>query len=99
MALSDYRLSLINEASFRGYPVVRHPVLLFPNDENFSRTGDKKESGKDSYGASSQAFMLGDLIYVVPVLKSGVVKSKVYLPEGGWIHLWVSVDSIDMVVS
>ena len=98
VALSDYRLSLINEASFRGYPVVRHPVLLFPNDEHFSRMRDKKESGKDSYGASSQAFMLGDLIYVVPVLKSGVVKSKVYLPEGGWIHLWVSVDSIDSIL-
>ncbi|KAL7533791.1 hypothetical protein ACHAXR_007145 [Thalassiosira sp. AJA248-18] len=77
VALSEYRLQLLNEASFRGYPVARHPILHFPFDEKFS----KRENS---------AFMLGDLIYVVPVVKSGVTKRKVYLPEGAWIHLWVS---------
>ncbi len=35
--------------------------------------------------------MLGDLVYVVPILNSGVVRSEVYLPQGAWIHLWVRI--------
>ena len=91
VALSEYRLKLLNDASFRGHPVVRHPVMHFPNDENFGRNrhgGGGKGSAQSS--SSLSAFMLGDLVYVVPILKSGVVKTRVYLPEGGWIHLWVS---------
>eukprot|EP00581_Thalassiosira_minuscula_P030838 CAMPEP_0183774566 /NCGR_PEP_ID=MMETSP0739-20130205/42294_1 /TAXON_ID=385413 /ORGANISM="Thalassiosira miniscula, Strain CCMP1093" /LENGTH=291 /DNA_ID=CAMNT_0026015925 /DNA_START=1 /DNA_END=876 /DNA_ORIENTATION=- len=89
VALSEYRLLLLNEASFRGYPVVRHPVLHFPNDEMFNGSAQwskKKEKSKEKEVSSS--FMLGDLVYVVPVVKSGVVKRKVYLPKGTWIHLW-----------
>ena len=33
--------------------------------------------------------MLGELMYIVPVLKIGVKKMGVYLPKGTWIHLWV----------
>jgi len=98
VALAAYRLQLLSEASFKGYPVVRHPLLHFPKDENFigsasSRSrgsGRKKKADEDVTASSLSAFMMGNLIYVVPVLKSGVVKSRVYLPEGGWIHLWVS---------
>ena len=32
--------------------------------------------------------MLGDLVYIVPILKCGVIRTKVYLPQGAWIHLW-----------
>lgn len=99
VALAEYRLQLLNEASFQGYPVVRHPVLHFPNEERFNccsiSVGSKKKKKKSkdgygnvSYGDDVPSFMLGDLIYVVPVVKSGVVKTKVYLPSGGWIHLW-----------
>ena len=35
--------------------------------------------------------MLGDLVYVVPILNSGVVRSEAYLPQGAWIHLWVRI--------
>jgi len=98
VALAAYRLQLLSEASFKGYPVVRHPLLHFPEDENFiggtigSRgRGRKKKIDEEVAASSLSAFMMGNLIYVVPVLKSGVVKSRVYLPEGGWIHLWVSM--------
>jgi hypothetical protein len=70
---------LSNEAAFWGYPVVRHPLLHFPEDEMFM-------------GCNVSSFMLGGNIYVAPVMKYGVVKTKVYLPEGKWMHLWVSTD-------
>ena len=89
VALAEYRLQLLNEASFKGHPVVRHPILHFPFDEQFCKQ-EKKDVGSGNGTVSSSAFMLGDLIYVVPVVKSGVSKKKVYLPEGAWIHLWVS---------
>ncbi|KAL7554276.1 hypothetical protein ACHAWF_017720 [Thalassiosira exigua] len=85
IALAEYRTRLLNEASFRGWPVVRHPTLHFPHDENFF--ADEGGSGGNSASAMP-AFMMGDLIYMAPVLRSGVVKKRVYLPEGAWIHLW-----------
>ena len=105
VALSRYRQQLLNEASFKGWPVVRHPILHFPTDENFlGANSSSKGSGSSRRRlttmmkksdcedmSTSSSFMLGDLVYVVPVIKSGVVKSRVYLPEGGWIHLWVSI--------
>jgi alpha-glucosidase (family GH31 glycosyl hydrolase) len=93
VSLSDYRLRLMKESSERGYPVVRHPLLHFPNDVNF--IGGRKNSNYHSSShkssdasSSSSAFMLGDLIYIVPILKCGVIRKKVYLPQGAWIHLW-----------
>ena len=88
VALAEYRLRLLNEASFKGYPVVRHPMLHFPNDARFVGNDTEKKNDSSSY---SSTFMMGDLIYVAPILKCGVIKSKVYLPQGAWIHLWVSV--------
>ena len=46
---------------------------------------DEKGTNKSSV----DAFMLGELMYIVPVLKIGVKKMGVYLPKGTWIHLWV----------
>lgn len=93
VALSEYRLRLLNEASFKGYPVVRHPMMHFSTDTNFH--GNYLNKKDDLFSTScSSAFMMGDLIYVAPILKSGVVKSKVYLPQGEWIHLWVSTKTI-----
>jgi len=91
VSLSDYRLRLMKESSERGYPVVRHPLLHFPNDVNFigRRTNNHSSSHKSSdASSSSSAFMLGDLVYIVPILKCGVIRKKVYLPQGAWIHLW-----------
>ena len=42
--------------------------------------------------------MLGELMYIVPVLKVGVKKMNVYLPRGPWIHLWVGhINSVSHV--
>eukprot|EP00804_Cyclotella_cryptica_P019175 CCRYP_021137-RA/>CCRYP_021137-RA protein AED:0.01 eAED:0.01 QI:259/1/1/1/1/1/2/302/927 len=74
-SLADYRMKVSSEASFRGYPVARHPILHFPMDREFRKS-------------SVSAFMLGDRLFIAPVMKYGVSKVKVYLPEGKWIHLW-----------
>ena len=96
VALSEYRKQLLNEASFKGYPIVRHPILHFPFDENIIASWDKDTKKKEGRSAENDdicrkpSFMLGNLLYVVPVVKSRVTIVKVYLPEGPWIHLWVS---------
>jgi alpha-glucosidase len=93
VSLSEYRMQLMLEASARGFPVVRHPLLHFPNDSNFLGRTSSKKRGKndDASTARSSAFMLGDLVYVVPILNSGVVRTEAYLPQGAWIHLWVRI--------
>ena len=93
VSLAEYRLTLMNEASARGFPVVRHPMLHFPNDKHFVERTSKNSRGRnvDATIAYSPSFMLGDLVYVVPILSSGVVRSDVYLPQGAWIHLWVRI--------
>jgi alpha-glucosidase (family GH31 glycosyl hydrolase) len=77
-ALSSYRQNLLSEASFQGWPVVRHPVLHYPRDRHFLEEG-------------TSAFMLGTSLYVVPVMKPGVTKARVYLPEGAWGHMWTGL--------
>lgn len=77
-ALASYREKLLNEAIFRGWPVVRHPVLHYPSDDHFQE--------KDT-----SAFMLGISMYVAPVMRPFVDRVRVYLPEGEWRHLWTGV--------
>jgi alpha-glucosidase (family GH31 glycosyl hydrolase) len=73
--LADYRMKVSSEASYRGYPIVRHPILHFPLDQVFARS-------------SVSSFMLGDSLYISPVMTSGIKRVKVYIPEGEWTHLW-----------
>jgi alpha-glucosidase len=72
--LAPYRKSLVEEASKRGYPVVRHLFLHFPNDPTV-------------YGLRYQ-FMLGPEFLVTPVLDEGAEEVRVYLPAGDWVHVW-----------
>jgi len=76
-ALADYRKELFIDAEERGYPVVRHPVLHYENDDYFkSMTHDNIQ------------FMLGADIMVAPVLNVGTEAVVVHLPEGEWISFW-----------
>ncbi len=51
-------------------------MLHFPNDTRF----DGNDTEKKGY---SSTFMMGGLIYFAPILKCGVIKSKVYLSDNG----------------
>jgi alpha-glucosidase len=73
-ALSFYRSELMEEASRHGHPVVRHPMLHYPNDPNV-------------YDLKYQ-WMLGTEFMMVPVVDAGADGVNAYLPEGEWVHLW-----------
>ncbi len=73
-ALSFYRKQLVKEAADKGYPIVRHPFIQFPNDSN-------------TYALQYQ-FMYGSEFMVAPVLDSGKTSVKLYLPKGNWVNLW-----------
>eukprot|EP00985_Skeletonema_marinoi_P004271 scaffold1875_cov77-Skeletonema_marinoi.AAC.4 len=77
-ALASYRQNLLSEASFQGWPVVRHPVLHYPTDKHFLEEG-------------TSAFMLGTSMYVAPVMEPGVTTARVYLPPGSWGHMWTGL--------
>ena len=74
-ALASYRQNLLSEASYQGWPVVRHPVLHYPNDKHFLQE-------------SATSFMLGTSLYIAPVMQPGATMVRVYLPPGSWGHLW-----------
>ncbi|HIK06028.1 MAG TPA: alpha-glucosidase [Trichormus sp. M33_DOE_039] len=73
-ALATYRQQLMTEASTKGYPIVRHLVLHYPNDPNVYAIEDQ--------------FLLGSELLIAPVLKPGHNSVNVYFPVGEWVHLW-----------
>jgi sulfoquinovosidase len=79
-ALAFYRTTLYDEATKKGYPVVRHLMMHYPTDMQSMLTDDE--------------FLLGSEILVAPMLtKCATVplcspKRAVYLPPGQWVHLW-----------
>ena len=73
-ALGTYRKSLVAEAASKGWPVVRHPMMHYPEDQTLKN--------------NVKQFMLGDSFMVCPVLEKQKSKWPCYLPEGEWVHLW-----------
>jgi len=73
-SLAFYRRELMREAAESGAPVMRHPLLHYPDDPAV-------------YGLEYQ-WMLGTEFMIAPVLDEGAETVDVYLPEGRWIHLW-----------
>lgn len=73
-ALKPYFQFLNKEATEKGYPVIRHLYLHYPNDPEI-------------WNAPYQ-FMLGADVLVAPVLEKEEFKVKVYLPAGEWEHLF-----------
>ena len=71
---------LVAEAAARGYPVVRHPFLHFPEDPDTR--------------ALRYQFLLGPNLMVAPVLDPGVATVQVYFPAGSaWTDLWSGEDA------
>lgn len=74
-SLFFYRQQLVEDAAQTGVPVVRHPILHFPEDDNL----------KD---ISYQQFMLGSEFMVAPIVEEGATSTSIYLPAGEWVDLW-----------
>ncbi len=72
--LRPYLKAVAEEAINKGYPMVRHLYLFYPND-------------LDAQKARYQ-FLLGEDLLVAPKLKKHGKRVKVYLPKGDWQHLF-----------
>lgn len=79
-ALGFYRRELTRAAAERGWPLVRHLLLEYPEDPESWAVDDE--------------FMLGSELLVAPVKNKCFTwpvcpyDKEVYLPPGRWVHLW-----------
>ncbi len=72
--LRPYLEAQVEAATVKGYPVVRHLYLHYPDDKN-------------TYDLQQQ-YLLGEDVLVAPVVKKGARNVEVYIPEGEWRHLF-----------
>lgn len=73
-ALKPDFLELAAEAAQTSAPILRHLMLVFPDDPG-------------SRGVHDQ-FLIGDRLLVAPVVTEGATSRSVYLPPGTWYHVW-----------
>ncbi|MDX9719367.1 MAG: alpha-glucosidase [Myxococcota bacterium] len=79
-ALAFYRESLFEEASQKGWPLVRHLSLHYPDDAQAHAIDDQ--------------FLLGSELLVAPIKNKCWTwplcpyDKELYLPRGEWVHLW-----------
>ena len=73
-ALMDEFMALASEAEETGAPILRHLMLVFPND-------------RETWDISDQ-FMIGGSLLVAPVSEEGVTSRSVYFPAGTWYDVW-----------
>ncbi|HEV2710154.1 MAG TPA: TIM-barrel domain-containing protein [Edaphobacter sp.] len=74
VSLFPYFYTYAHEAAKTGLPIIRHPLLEFPNDPK-------------TYDANGE-YLLGDKILVAPVLEQGASSRSLYIPQGFWIDYW-----------
>jgi alpha-glucosidase len=73
-ALGPYRMELMNDARDKGWPLLRHLWLHFPDDP-------------EVLGLERQ-MMFGSELLVAPALESRKATVRVYLPAGDWVLSW-----------
>ncbi|UCH29720.1 MAG: hypothetical protein JSV06_01475 [Myxococcales bacterium] len=72
--LMDDFMILAAEAELTGAPLLRHLMLVFPEDT-------------ETWDISDQ-FMIGDSLLVAPVVEEGATSRSVYFPAGTWYNVW-----------
>jgi alpha-glucosidase len=73
-ALMNDFMMLGAEAETTGAPILRHLMLVFPED-------------RETWDISDQ-FMIGDSLLVAPVTEEGATSRSVYFPAGTWYNVW-----------
>ena len=73
-ALAPYARSLAREYEADGLPLMRPLFLNYPDDPRCANLKDEYLYGAD--------------LLVVPVLRRGARRSRVYIPSGDWLGLW-----------
>ena len=72
--LFPYIYTLAHQAAKKGWPVVRHLMLHYPEDPRSQKT--------------EYQYLLGDRLLAAPVLERDAREWEVYLPPGKWTHWW-----------
>ena len=72
--LLPYLYTAFWECASTGMPVIRPLAMAWPQDE--------------AALSEDTEFLCGDALLVAPVLHPGATDREVYLPTGGWFHLW-----------
>jgi alpha-glucosidase (family GH31 glycosyl hydrolase) len=72
--LFPYIYTLAHRAAEKGWPVVRHLMLHYPEDPRSQKT--------------EYQYLLGDRLLAAPVLERDAREWEVYLPPGKWTHWW-----------
>lgn len=71
--LFPYLYSLAHQARQTGAPIIRHPALVWPQQAELYQVED--------------AWLIGDALYVAPVVRQGLMQREVILPPGEWWSL------------
>ncbi len=74
MNLFPYLYSYAQVAHSRGFPIMRHLYLAYPDDVNVHKL--------------DYQYLLGEELLIAPVLSPAVDEWQVYLPDGEWIGWW-----------
>lgn len=88
--LAPYRDFLYTQATQAGLPLVRHGLLVFPEDSSwFNKSADWSVLTNCVAGneIGLSQFFLGDDVLVAPVYDDSD-KVHVYLSRGSWVHFW-----------
>ncbi|KAL3906682.1 MAG: hypothetical protein SGPRY_010459, partial [Prymnesium sp.] len=83
-AFRAYRRSLMAISGRRGWPLLRHPVLHYPNDPVLVADVARTDGGTGRI----RQFLLGSDYMIIPVLQAGMEHVRGYLPRGRWLRLW-----------
>jgi len=83
VALAPYRRAALEEYYATGLPAMRPVVLHYPD----SGAGDRG-AGDYGNGRPVNRYLLGRDLLVQPVVRPGVQRVSVDLPEDSWVHLW-----------
>jgi alpha-D-xyloside xylohydrolase len=74
VSLFPYLYTFAQEAAKTGLPIMRHPMLEWPDDPAACN--------------SEYEYLLGDSLLVAPVVKKGARTRTLYLPRGSWVNYW-----------
>ena len=96
IALFPYVKAYAKISAEEGLPIMRHMILLYPNDpviqngipdnEVFQKFSGEK-SGKRPYNELFQYFF-GNELLVAPIIDPETTSRPVYLPEGTWFNIF-----------
>ena len=92
ISLFPYQQAYGQEAVDRGVPIMRHPLLVFPDDPVFAGELPDEPEWADFDAVSlpegeTFEYFLGDDLLVAPVVDEGATERPVYLPEGDWVEI------------